>query len=456
MNTVGRFHFRTILLSSFTAFLLVSSGGFAQNGVGVNTSTPSSSFEDNGSFGKVVTTVTGNTTLDDTHSTVVCNNGASTITITLPAASTCNRRIYEIKRNNSSTASVTISATIDGVSNYVLTQANQSITVFSDGTNWWTRDGSTLGWGLLGNSGTASATNFIGTTDAIDFVVRTNNNERMRVQSGGNVGIGTTNPGSKLEVVANVGGANTITSINQSASGYSSVDFKDNGSSLKFTVGYSNASAANFGGKAYQNTYGSDYVLSRNAPNTDFYMVGGSGNIGIGTSSPQQNLSVQNGMNIDQANNNGGSLSNGLSFGSSSGSGIASKRSGGGNQNGLDFYTNSSNRMAITSAGNVGVATSSPYSSLEVNGSFAANVTTASGVTLDATHHIVIVTSGTVTLPAASTTTNEKRIYHIANKTGGAITIGSYTNMSNAAATTIPANTGISVVSSGNSWIQFR
>lgn len=455
MDIKGRSLFRMFLFSSVTASLLASYGSHAQNGVGVNTSTPSSSFEDNGSFGKVVTTVTGNTTLDDTHSTVICNNGGSTITITLPAASTCSRRIYEIKRNNSSTANVTISGTIDGASNYVLTQASQSITLFSDGTNWWSRDGSTLGWGLLGNSGTASATNFIGTTDAIDFVVRTNNSERMRVQSGGNVGIGTTSPGSKLEVVSNAGGANTITSINTNASGYSSVDFKDNGSSLKYTVGYSNASAANFAGKAYQNTYGSDYVLSRNAPNTDFYMIGSSGNIGIGTSSPQQNLSVQNGMNIDQANSNNGSLSNGLTFGSSSAAGIASKRTGGGNQNGLDFYTGSTNRMAILSTGNVGINTSTPNSNLEVNGSFAANVSTTSGVTLDATHYIVVVTSGTVTLPTAAAG-NNKRIYHIANKTAGAITIGSYTNMSNVAATTIPAGVGISVVSNGSSWIQFR
>jgi hypothetical protein len=47
------------------------------------------------------------------------------------------------------------------------------------------------GWALTGNAGTAPATNFIGTTDLQDMVVRTNNVERMRISSGGNVSIGT-------------------------------------------------------------------------------------------------------------------------------------------------------------------------------------------------------------------------------------------------------------------------
>ena len=57
-------------------------------------------------------------------------------------------------------------------------------------------------WALLGNSGTTAGTNFVGTTDAVDFVTKTNNTERVRVTSGGNVGIGTTAPTNALHVVA--------------------------------------------------------------------------------------------------------------------------------------------------------------------------------------------------------------------------------------------------------------
>ncbi|MBI2968050.1 MAG: hypothetical protein HYY40_09580 [Bacteroidetes bacterium] len=38
-------------------------------------------------------------------------------------------------------------------------------------------------WGILGNAGTAVATNFVGTTDAVALAFRTNNTEKMRIQS---------------------------------------------------------------------------------------------------------------------------------------------------------------------------------------------------------------------------------------------------------------------------------
>lgn len=53
-------------------------------------------------------------------------------------------------------------------------------------------------WTLLGNSGTNPSANFIGTIDAVDWVIRTGNAERARVTAGGNVGIGTTNPAVRL------------------------------------------------------------------------------------------------------------------------------------------------------------------------------------------------------------------------------------------------------------------
>lgn len=55
-------------------------------------------------------------------------------------------------------------------------------------------------WLTTGNAGTAAATNFVGTTDNVDFVTRTNNTEAMRVTTAQRVGIGTATPTVKMEV----------------------------------------------------------------------------------------------------------------------------------------------------------------------------------------------------------------------------------------------------------------
>lgn len=51
--------------------------------------------------------------------------------------------------------------------------------------------GGSNGWGLTGNGGTNSISNFIGTTDNVDLVFRTNNVNKMLINATGNVGIGT-------------------------------------------------------------------------------------------------------------------------------------------------------------------------------------------------------------------------------------------------------------------------
>lgn len=105
------------------------------------------------------------------------------------------------------------------------------------------------------------------------------------------------------------------------------------------------------------------------------------GNFGVGTANPaQQYLSVHGGENIDQANDNGGYINNGLSsgygltFGGNSGEGIGSQRTAGigNNQYGLDFYTDFTHRMTITQSGlvGIGIGTNYPSAALEVAGEY--------------------------------------------------------------------------------------
>lgn len=90
--------------------------------------------------------------------------------------------------------------------NSVLTNAGNIRWTGSDfqgysGTAWLSLTAPLNRWGINGNSGTSASSNFIGTTDDAGFAIRTNNTERIRVQSDGDVGIGTTQPDVKLHVV---------------------------------------------------------------------------------------------------------------------------------------------------------------------------------------------------------------------------------------------------------------
>jgi len=62
------------------------------------------------------------------------------------------------------------------------------------------------GWGLLGNSIT-TGTHFIGTTNNTELAFRTNNTEQMRLQSSGQLTIGATAVGAKLDVHQTTGTA---------------------------------------------------------------------------------------------------------------------------------------------------------------------------------------------------------------------------------------------------------
>lgn len=189
--------------------------------------------------------------------------------------------------------------------------------------------------------------------------------ERMRIKGNGMVGIGTSGPFEQLHIydTANTGYPLYVESNNASAT-MIGVDSRNNSSGIG--MAYYRGTPAAYKASTYLNP-NNDYQIDFASVGNIFFGKNSNGFIGLGTTLPQQNLSVNGGMNIDQANANTGTTTNILSFGSGSGEGIGSKRNSGSNQFGLDFYTNFTNRMAIGSGGNVGINTNNPGARLQIN-----------------------------------------------------------------------------------------
>ena len=181
------------LLSALLLFPVV----YAQAQMGVGTTSPNSTLDVRGSLSTPVTTFTGNTTAGSSDNLLVFT-GTSATTLTLPTAVGITGREYWIKNSTTNSSVLTIattsSQTIDGLTTWTLTQTNKAIRVVSNGTNWYAAGESLPGssgtpWALGGNN--VSSLQNIGTTSNYDFPVITNNTEKMRVTSSGNVGIGT-------------------------------------------------------------------------------------------------------------------------------------------------------------------------------------------------------------------------------------------------------------------------
>ena len=87
---------------------------------------------------RAISTKTANYTLTSSDYTILGDATSGAITLTLPSAASHTGRLYNIKRINAGTFTVTVASTdsIDGGATAVLSSQYASITVQSNGTTW--------------------------------------------------------------------------------------------------------------------------------------------------------------------------------------------------------------------------------------------------------------------------------------------------------------------------------
>ena len=108
---------------------------FLQNGgkIGINTSDPQSILDINGSVSTPIMQTTANFTATDAHHTIILGDNHM---VTLPAANTCEGRIYVLKNPNSFATAVSAYTNLEGVANILTLNNKSTIWLQSDNAVW--------------------------------------------------------------------------------------------------------------------------------------------------------------------------------------------------------------------------------------------------------------------------------------------------------------------------------
>ena len=333
------------------------------------------------------------------------------VSITSTGATANSSAMLDISSNNSGLLiprmdSISMAAIVTPATSLLVYQTDKdSGFYFYDGTNWTPfligGAAANSGWSTKGNTGTTAGTNFLGTTDAEDFAIYTNNIERIRVDQNGNVGIGISSPQNKLHINAGTNNSGLSIGYTDGASNYASIRYvNETSNNVKWAIGNY---ADNHATTEFQNSFYLFQQYDKNDVllNQTRMLINDDGNVGIGTTAPDQLMHLYRNVNgpgvIRIENINSGNLAwEGISINNDLGL-IGSLWSGSSNYNVSDhisrmildassfangislisrkssgdirFYTNSvgNERMRIDSTGNVGIGTTSPFAALDVD-----------------------------------------------------------------------------------------
>jgi len=146
-------------------------------------------------------------------------------------------------------------------------------------------------FGFSNSNGSGVTVSGSATANAGSLLFSTAGSERMRIDSSGNVGIGTGSPASKLDIVATAN--NAVARIISTDSTRCDLRFQTSGSISGLFFG--NSTTFDSGRLYYENT-NSAMVFYTNS--SERMRINSSGNVGIGTSSPNSPLHVNGSANL--------------------------------------------------------------------------------------------------------------------------------------------------------------
>lgn len=345
------------------------------------------------------------------------------------------------------------------------------------------------------------------------------NNERLRIDEFGNVGINDATPTEKLDVNGNFNLTGSFMPFGDAGSfgeflvsaGAGLPPFWLDVSNYSWAIGGNNVNSMQELGTT------SNYSLPFITNNTERMRITNTGNVGIGTStfngtnaekflvdagsggSSFQNVIVGKGNTNSYAQLNIQNVSNGTSASSDV---VATADNGNESVNFIDMGVNSSTysssgvlagvnrtylystgndmaignataskdmilftggtattneRLRITGTGLVGIGNITPTSTMEVAGSVGYAITTTStNLTLDATHYTVIITGGTPSITLPAASGCTRRIYVIVNQTLTGRTISTYKDFTGSNSTTVGGYGSITVQSNGTNWYRIQ
>lgn len=165
-------------------------------------------------------------------------------------------------------------ATLDVTGTFKLADGTQSagrvLTSDATGKASWVNVGTLATWSTTGNTGTSAVTNFIGTTDAVDLVIRANNYETGKFFSNPPTAAGIVSPTSRFILTRQGTPANKWDMVAAFKLGSYATGIN---ASTQFDICLNNGASTN--------------------PNVTVMTMLGNGNVGIGTAAPASRLHIK-------------------------------------------------------------------------------------------------------------------------------------------------------------------